>query len=192
MDARTSLSECMARFQRTLDDTEFETIFSALYRPAMAVACRLLPTVAAAEDAVQSTFLKVVRKRDSYDARWPFEPWFYRVLRNTCMDSLRRRAARPEEPGHQAAVQNLPGPAQPDPSLVVAIRGVPEGQRAVLELRIVHQMRFAEIGVALGISEEAAKKRGQRGLRALRKLYRAEQDASRIPTGIDSVAGQTP
>ena len=42
------------------------------------------------------------------------------------------------------------------------------GERDVLELRIVHGLGFRDVGAALGISEEAAKKRAQRALRRLR------------------------
>jgi len=42
-------------------------------------------------------------------------------------------------------------------------------ERHVLELRVVHSMSFKEVASALDISEEAAKKRAQRGLRKLRQ-----------------------
>jgi RNA polymerase sigma factor (sigma-70 family) len=58
------------------------------------VATQLLSDAALAEDVVQTTFLKVIDKRETYDSRRPFEPWFYRVLRNTCTDALRSRSTR--------------------------------------------------------------------------------------------------
>lgn len=178
MHDKTPLSKCMVRFQRTLDESAFETIFSTLYRPALAVAGQLLPDDASAEDAVQSTFMKVVRKRATYDGRRPFEPWFYRILRNTCRDALRRRGACPEIPAPEYAIRNASAASTTDYGLQEAFGKLPAQQRAVLELRIVHGMRFPEIGEALGITEEAAKKRAQRGLRALRRAYRADRDVA--------------
>jgi DNA-directed RNA polymerase specialized sigma24 family protein len=45
---------------------------------------------------------------------------------------------------------------------------VPAGERDVLVLRIVEGLPFADVAAALDISEEAAKKRAQRGLSRLR------------------------
>jgi RNA polymerase sigma factor (sigma-70 family) len=53
---------------------------------------------------------------------------------------------------------------------------LPNREKNVLELRVVHSMSFKEIATALEISEEAAKKRAQRGLRRLRqRLIRSER-----------------
>jgi RNA polymerase sigma factor (sigma-70 family) len=41
-------------------------------------------------------------------------------------------------------------------------------ERDVLVLRIVHGLGFSDVAAALGISEEAAKKRAQRALKRLR------------------------
>jgi DNA-directed RNA polymerase specialized sigma24 family protein len=43
-------------------------------------------------------------------------------------------------------------------------------ERDVLVLRIVHGLGFRDVAAALGISEEAAKKRAQRALRRLRAM----------------------
>ena len=56
--------------------------------------------------------------------------------------------------------------------------GLPRKARAVLTLRIVHDMAFRDVAAALGISEAAAKKRAQRALRQLRKR-RAVQELLR-------------
>ena len=49
------------------------------------------------------------------------------------------------------------------------LAGLPKDAQAVLTLRIVHDLPFRDVAAALGISEEAAKKRAQRALRLLRK-----------------------
>jgi RNA polymerase sigma factor (sigma-70 family) len=48
--------------------------------------------------------------------------------------------------------------------------GLARGERDVLVLRIVHGLAFRDVAAALGISEEAAKKRAQRALRRLRAM----------------------
>jgi len=44
-------------------------------------------------------------------------------------------------------------------------------EKTLVQLKYVQEMGYAEIGALLGISEETAKKRGQRVIHKLRKLY---------------------
>ncbi|WP_226996467.1 sigma-70 family RNA polymerase sigma factor [Thalassotalea crassostreae] len=43
-----------------------------------------------AEDVVQSTWLKVIDKRQYFTAQTMFKAWLYRIARNTLVDELRR------------------------------------------------------------------------------------------------------
>ena len=51
----------------------------------------------------------------------------------------------------------------------------------MLVLRIVHGLGFRDVAAALGISEEAAKKRAQRALKRLRaKVYDSERSLDKL------------
>ena len=88
----TSNEALMARFQARLDASAFERIVSRFLSPALAAAGQILSDAALAEDAVQETFLRLVRGREAYVATKPLASWFYAILRNVCTDMLRRRA----------------------------------------------------------------------------------------------------
>lgn len=61
------------------------------------IAFNHLGNVSDAEDAVQETFLKVHRSASGFQGGSAFSTWIYRILINTCYDTLRRRKVRPDE-----------------------------------------------------------------------------------------------
>ena len=165
----------MVRFRARLDQVAFEQLVLEYASPAAAVANQILGDWALAEDAVQEAFIRVVRKRSQYIEVHPFSSWFYAILRHVCVDMLRKRRR------DQALVKGLWGRVKlsvhsgPSVDREVLLSVLAVSERSVLELRVVHSMPFREIAVALGISEEAAKKRAQRGLRKLRQRYSRDE-----------------
>ena len=162
----------MARFASRLDRAAFDELVARFTRPALAVARRLLPGSGLAEDAVQEAFLRLVRARDTYEPHRPFAPWFYAVVRSAAVD-LARREAR-----HREAVDGLaartPRRAAPQPAAQGTgaddlLARLSPGERDVLVLRLIEGLPFRDVAAALDISEEAAKKRAQRGLTRLRE-----------------------
>lgn len=164
----------MSRFQADMDSAAIELLVSSFSRPAMAIAGQILGANASAEDAVQEAFLRVVRQRMQYDAGRLFSGWFYAILRNVCIDIKRRQARhRAAITEYAARITDTAIPLEHGQSEFPDLMNrLPRGERDVLVLRIVHEMAFADIAASLGIAEEAAKKRAQRGLRRLREKAR--------------------
>ncbi len=182
----------MAAFQRGLDEGAFRLLFERFVGPARAVAESMLGR-AAAEDAVQEAFLRVVRSRESYNPSRPFAPWFYTILRNVCRDVLRDRGRGPDTVSGDAIRAVTADATPPDERLGMRelLEEISPGQRAVLELRLLHGLPFRRIAEALGISEEAAKKRAQRGLRDLRGLFFGGPDRSPAADDRSSVSARS-
>lgn len=136
--------------------------------------CRMLPSQAEAEDAVQEVFVRLW----THAARWQpdkakFETWLYRVMLNQCYDRLRRRSTMPLE----AAAEVADDAAQPDAKLeeslvgreiVRALDTLPERQRAAILLCHFQDRSNIEAAEIMGLSVEALESllaRGRRGLR---------------------------
>jgi RNA polymerase sigma-70 factor (TIGR02960 family) len=75
-----------------------ESAFAALterYRRELHVHCyRMLASFDEAEDAVQETFLRAWRARDTFDGGSLVRAWLYKIATNVCLDAIRRRARR--------------------------------------------------------------------------------------------------
>ena len=158
----------MTRFQTRLDSGAFEQIVSSYMSPALAVAKQILCDHTLAEDAVQESFLRVIRKRGQYIPGNPFSCWFYAILRNVCVDMLRKCARDKAAMGEIVLLREHSTPQTDLSEIPKLLDFLTSGDRDVLVLRIIHGLRFRDIAAALDITEEAAKKRAQRALKRLR------------------------
>ena len=175
----------MVRFQTRLDSNAFDGIVSAYMRPAIGIAQQILSDHALAEDAVQESFLRVIRKRRQYVPGNPFSCWFYRIVRNVCMDMLRKCSREKEALDKVPAVRKPDPPRTDSPEIPELLDVLASSDRDVLVLRIVHGLGFRDVAAALGISEEAAKKRAQRALRRLRaKIHDSRGQPGALPVAL--------
>jgi RNA polymerase sigma-70 factor (ECF subfamily) len=75
-----------------------ESAFAALterYRRELHVHCyRMLASFEEAEDAVQETFLRAWRARETFDGGSLVRAWLYRIATNVCLDAIRRSGRR--------------------------------------------------------------------------------------------------
>lgn len=159
----------MLRIQTDLNEAALEVLVCRYSDKALAVATQILSDRVEAEDAVQEAFLRVIHKRHLFKPGKDFSAWFYTILRNVCLDILRK---------HKKEASLFKNVAQPEAvapqhsdfgeTLATLCACLNESEKSVLLLRVVHELRFSEIAAALGLSEEAAKKQAQRALRKLR------------------------
>ena len=169
--------ETLFRLVQRGDRRAFSVLVQRFGRRAYAVAHRLLGRREDAEDAVQQAFLRAYESRASYDARWRFNTWFYRILVNTCVDELRRR--RPTEP---VEASDIPGAETPEHTamdrerqlyLQAALAEVPTEARIVLTLYYGDGKSYRQIGEIRGVSVNTVKTHLRRGRVALKRALRA-------------------
>src|SRR5262245_10896573 len=77
------------------DDAEFTTQTAAFRRELHVHSYRMLGNFEEAEDAVQETYLRAWRGRDSFDGSAALRAWLYRIATNVCLDAIRRSNRRP-------------------------------------------------------------------------------------------------
>jgi len=131
------------------------TTLYRMYGPIIYARCaRLLGDRAAAEDAIQETFVRVQRHLDKAPNSHEALTWVYRIATNYCLNEIRDRKRRPQG---EAESLDLPGEsfeaAFTDRDLVAKIvRRSPEKLRATAWLHHVDGLDQGEVAMVLGIS----------------------------------------
>ncbi|MGH2445849.1 MAG: RNA polymerase sigma factor [Candidatus Limnocylindria bacterium] len=123
-----------------------------------------------AEDCLQETFMSALRAYPRLRHADNLRAWLYTIAQRKATDAVRRAARRPTRELEQAPEPAAPERAEPaDDQIWVTVRGLPAKQRAAIVHRFVLDLAYAEIGVRMGISEEAARQNVSAALRRLRR-----------------------
>ena len=79
------------------DSDALAVLYERYSRPAYSLALRMLGNSSVAEDILQEAFWRVWRRSATYQAgQGQFAPWFFGIVRNLCIDELRRQRSRPD------------------------------------------------------------------------------------------------
>jgi len=141
------------------DTAVFERIYRTHGDKMKSIAYNHLGNVSDAEDAVQETFLKVHRAASTYSGEASFATWMYRILINTCYDTLRKRQRRPEDQEDEASFERS-APTVDDTKRIALrklLNALPEQRRSVFTLFEIEGLSHAEIANILGITEGNSK-----------------------------------
>jgi RNA polymerase sigma-70 factor (ECF subfamily) len=130
------------------------------------------------DDLFQQSMLVAWRRLNDYDRSRPFGPWLRGIAQRLVLEHHRRRAGRPT-PMDPAVLAELDrrfdtlaaGPGDTFRERAERVMGclakLPEAMRNSIELVYARGMLIAAAAAALGSSEEAVKKRVQRGRQLL-------------------------
>jgi RNA polymerase sigma-70 factor (ECF subfamily) len=157
------------------DPAAFELIFRRL-APRVAAGLRLMTgNLHLAEDLTQSTFLKVLRARATYQRGMAVDVWVWAIARRTWIDEKRRFARRPELLVGNETWPWAPREDGPETgALVAALSALPTSQREALLLLKLEGLTAAEAAAVVGTTEGAIKMRAQRGYEQLRRILDSE------------------
>lgn len=162
------------------DERAFGVLVERYLDSAFATALVLLRNAHDAEDAVQNAFIRALQRIDQLKAGSPFGPWFYRVLRSTCLNLRRRESLRAHEeiPG-SAAGRTDPGrelEARLLRSRVLeALRELPEMQRMAVMLYDLEGYTHQEVAEILGIAVGTSRAHVHHARRSLRRIIGPEE-----------------
>ncbi len=149
----------------------FEALYVRHKDYVLRVALRFTPNIDLALDALQDTFVQLLRRfpptGDGITLTAKLTTLLYPIARNATITALRRAGRFPV--AHDIAPDELPArPEREDDDIGGLLASLPSGQREAITLRFVDGMSMREIAEALGIPEGTVKSRLHHGIARLR------------------------
>lgn len=147
------------------DHQSFETLVDRYMGRAVTVATGYLGDRHEALDLVQEAFYRVFKTLDRFRDGEPFAPWFYRILRNACLNHLEKRKHRRALSIHARSVEEaempLPAGTLSPPGHLEGketvqmfwqmLEKLPQRHREILLLRHFEDMDYAQMAEVLEI-----------------------------------------
>ncbi len=140
----------------------FESLVEKYQKPVFNLALRVVQDPDEAEDVAQATFVKAFEHLNSYNDRFKFFSWLYRIAMNESLNAVRARKqlAKVEE------AENVPedsfDPIETEDTAAkihAALTKLTADQRAVVTLKHLEGYSYIEIAEILAISEKKVKSR---------------------------------
>lgn len=136
------------------------------------------------EDALemaQESFARAYKAISRFDTALPFYPWLYRIVKNTCLNFIKKRNRRGETslesltesgiqlpskkggPARKARLSELRG------DISAALERLSVDHREIVTLRHIHELSYGEIAECLGVPSGTVMSRLHAARRNLRK-----------------------
>jgi uncharacterized protein (TIGR03435 family) len=168
--------QLLAEFVREGSESAFSELVRRYVALVYSTALRFSSNPHHAEEITQAVFIILARKAGTMSSRVLLSGWLYQAARLTAANFVKgeiRRARREQEVFMQST---LPDAEITDwekiaPLLDEAMGRLGETDRNALVLRFLENRSAVEIGAALRMNEETARKRVNRALEKLRKLF---------------------
>ncbi len=181
----------LREFAATQSETAFATLVQRHVNLVYSAARRRTGDDHLAEEITQAVFILLARKAGTIGAQTLLTGWLYRTTHYAVADALKQQRRRLQRE-HQAYMEATLTPNETDdawkqisPVLDGAMDTLNERDRNAVLLRYFENKPLAEVGAALGVSEDAARVRVNRALEKLR----ATLTKSGVTLGVTAIAG---
>lgn len=131
-----------------------------------------------AEDLTSDTFLKAFDRFETYQDKYAFSTWIYRIARNTLIDHFRTN--KREEPEESEELEKVASKEDftlevdrklKQKEIEIALSKIPGNQREAVILKYLEELETKEIAEILDTSQANVRKLLSRGISALRASF---------------------
>ena len=148
----------------------FELIVELWQRPLLVFALRYLDHETEAWDAVQETWISVIKGLGKLQNPSVFVSWLFRIMTNKCIDQVRKKQVEKRLLRHAEVKPESSEISSESESLSRAIERLSEEQKILILLRFGQGLQIGQIGAMLNMVEGTVKSRLHRALARLREI----------------------
>lgn len=162
-----------------MDVARFKSTYMNTYQKLYYVAYRLLENESDAQDLVQETYTKIWSKRNELESVGNKEAYVMMMLRNLCLDHLRRKSIRPiqpineidyrlesEEESSQMRLENEEELCKVERAILT----LPQQQQQVIRLRHWNDLSIEEIEKVTGLTSINVRVLLSRGRKRIKEI----------------------
>jgi len=140
---------CLERVKKG-DKDAYGVIVKNYMKRAYYIALNFVKTEQDAMDISQEAFIKAFRYIKKFKTGHPFFPWFYRLLKNLCLDWLKKNKVRSEIPLEDTkSIGSCDDVVEIKTQVWDGIEKLPLEQREIIILRYFHGFSYKEIASIL-------------------------------------------
>ena len=163
------------------EEKAFQKIYNRYERPLFSFILRFVGNRSTAEDVFQQAWMKVIGGLDKYEERGTFSSWLFGIANNCCLDHVRKVSrSKVNDFVSSEGMDALPGKSGDPEKTVIdlensewlehAISQLPSEQRQVVLMRLIGEIPFKEIALALNTSINTVLGRMHYAVQNLRKI----------------------
>jgi RNA polymerase sigma-70 factor (ECF subfamily) len=168
------------------DEAACAALFRHFYPMVYRLCLGLLNDAADAEEVAQDSFVYALRRLGHYDSsRSAFRTWLFTIALSRCRNKRRRKwldILPLEETAREAPIGGAPREVELvlerrglRSQLWEALQALPEALREAVVLRYLGEMRYREVGQALGCNPKTAESRVRLALERMRRQFQARE-----------------
>lgn len=145
------------------DTDSFEYIVNCYEKRIFGFIYNMIRNKTIVEDLTQDVFVKVYQNCYRYNPEFPIEPWLFKIAYNTTLNYMKKNkrkhkeVAIEEELNYTPSLDNQIDRFEMRHILVNEIELLKPETKAILILRILHELTFEQIAAMLGTSAASVK-----------------------------------
>lgn len=165
--------QLLEQYQRTRDDAPLQVLISRYLNQVYSSAVRQVRDPHLAEDVTQAVFILFSQRAAGFSPSVIIPGWLFRTTRYVSLHAMKKQSTRQRHEQQAARPERVEAEGASTwnelaPSIDAALAQLKGRYRDALVLRFFQSMSLAQVGQAMGVSEEAARKLVDRGLDKLR------------------------
>jgi RNA polymerase sigma factor (sigma-70 family) len=160
-------ADLLSRYMQARDEAAFATLVRAHERLVIGTASRITGNAESARDVAQQVFATLAGKSWMLTNRTSLAGWLHHAARHIALRMARSEATRNRR--HEQFTLDHPTSPESDvwPMLEEALATLSDAEREAVVMHHLQDRSYAEMAVALGLTEAAVRKRVSRGIHSL-------------------------